>query len=479
MKKAAPSLSACCLAILLSAIISSSAGLGQNRKIDSLKHLAATEKNDSLAAMHLWRIARMFSEQKEGFDSTMFYAKQGYALAKKKNLLTGMWLNLAEQCFCYQRNGNYQKALRLYLDFLKLCEEKNNVTVTTRVLSVISELYTKLEDYNTAINYAKKNTPVIIASQIGGGWLTGNLYTIGLAYIHLHQPDSALVYFQQGFALASRNLKPGEFNGNRDQMLVGLGIANEQLSNNNIAMAYFDEAISNEKKYYNETLYFAYMQKADLFKKMNRTDSSAAYYEKSLQAVTGNFNDQIRINATLANIYAAKDPARSVHYFETAERLRDSLFASDKLNAIQSLTYNEQERQRELEAAQKEAAAAHKQNIENTLIAICIISFLILFLLLSRSIIVNEKWIRFLGIVGLLVVFEFINLLIHPIVEDFTHHSSVYMLLILVGIAALLVPLHHKIEKWVTGKMVEKNKQVRIAAARKTIEKLAGKEDTV
>jgi len=46
------------------------------------------------------------------------------------------------------------------------------------------------------------------------------------------------------------------------------------------------------------------------------------------------------------------------------------------------------------------------------------------------------------------------------------------MLLALVCIAALLVPLHHKLEKWATHKLVEKNKAIRLAAAGRTIEKL-------
>jgi hypothetical protein len=47
------------------------------------------------------------------------------------------------------------------------------------------------------------------------------------------------------------------------------------------------------------------------------------------------------------------------------------------------------------------------------------------------------------------------------------------MLLALVCVAALLVPLHHKIEKWTTGKLVEKNKAIRLASTKKTIEKLS------
>jgi hypothetical protein len=73
---------------------------------------------------------------------------------------------------------------------------------------------------------------------------------------------------------------------------------------------------------------------------------------------------------------------------------------------------------------------------------------------------------------GLLIVFEFINLLFHPYLERFTGHSPVLMLAILVAIAALLIPLHHRLEHWVKHIMVEKNKKIRLTAAKKTIEQL-------
>lgn len=82
------------------------------------------------------------------------------------------------------------------------------------------------------------------------------------------------------------------------------------------------------------------------------------------------------------------------------------------------------------------------------------------------------KMIEFLGVIALLIVFEFLNLLLHPFLERVTHHSPVLMLLALVCIAALLVPLHHRIEKWATAKLVEKNKKIRLASAKKTIEEL-------
>ena len=46
------------------------------------------------------------------------------------------------------------------------------------------------------------------------------------------------------------------------------------------------------------------------------------------------------------------------------------------------------------------------------------------------------------------------------------------MLLALVAIASLIVPLHHKLENWSINKLVEKNKAIRLANAKKTIEEL-------
>ncbi len=39
---------------------------------------------------------------------------------------------------------------------------------------------------------------------------------------------------------------------------------------------------------------------------------------------------------------------------------------------------------------------------------------------------------------------------------------------------SLLIPLHHKLERWITKIMVQKNKKIRLEAAKKTIQQLQG-----
>lgn len=51
-----------------------------------------------------------------------------------------------------------------------------------------------------------------------------------------------------------------------------------------------------------------------------------------------------------------------------------------------------------------------------------------------------------MGVVSLLLLFEFLILLLHPPIGELTHHNKVLELLMLVVIGAGLVPLHHRLE---------------------------------
>jgi hypothetical protein len=67
--------------------------------------------------------------------------------------------------------------------------------------------------------------------------------------------------------------------------------------------------------------------------------------------------------------------------------------------------------------------------------------------------------IKILGILSLLFLFEYLTLLLHPFIVKFTHHTPVYELLISVLIAALIIPIHHRIEHLIIEKLVH-NRQL-------------------
>ncbi|HEX3384079.1 MAG TPA: hypothetical protein VHS53_02765 [Mucilaginibacter sp.] len=191
-------------------------------------------------------------------------------------------------------------------------------------------------------------------------------------------------------------------------------------------------------------------------------------------------NDVIQSSGLLYDLYNRTGNKDSAYYYLKVNHLyQDSLAAEQRTNQLQGLIINQQLKEAEQQAKAEQDAEQRHRNIEYAIIAFGLVLFVLVFLLLSRSIIVNTRVLEIVGVIGLLILFEFINLVIHPYLAEFTNDSPLLMLLILVGIAAIIVPLHHRLEHWVKHKLVEKNKTIRLAAAKRTIEQLGEKKSEV
>jgi hypothetical protein len=248
-----------------------------------------------------------------------------------------------------------------------------------------------------------------------------------------------------------------------------------KLNQPDIAYAFYKKGIKGAlqtKKL--EDLMSAYIPMARYFEKMNQTDSALYYWKKPFEfGPREAFTSKLAASKKIYEYYFTKgnndSAAKYMNFYIIAN---DSINSTNKIVQLQAAKFEDELRQQELEKAKLEDKAERNHNIQLAITAIAIITFIILFLLLSRSILVSHKLVESLSIVALLLVFEFLNLLIHPWLEKITHHSPILMLLGLVLLAALLLPLHHKLEHWTTKKLVEKNKAIRLAQAKKTIEEL-------
>ena len=259
-----------------------------------------------------------------------------------------------------------------------------------------------------------------------------------------------------------------------------LGEVHGKMGNATLAISFYDLAIKEGiKKRSPKNLNQAYYALAQYYNDVNQKDSSIVYAGKAINVVlnTPFSNMCIKPAKLLSNIYETKNSDSTVKYLKMYQVANDSLFNTKTIQQGQVIFFENELREQEMAAEKEKAAGTRRQHIQYALLALGIVCFIILFLLLSRRHITNEKIIVFLGVIALLLVFEFLNLLLHPFLERVTHHSPVLMLLALVCIASLLIPLHHRLEKWATAKLVEKNKQVRLAAAKKTIEQLEKKDD--
>lgn len=243
-----------------------------------------------------------------------------------------------------------------------------------------------------------------------------------------------------------------------------------------IALGYYRAAMQNMMR---DNFYYGMAETAlglaKVYQKKGINDSVLYYAQMSFN-VSRKANlvgDVLRISTFLADYFKSRKNADSAYkYLEIVVATKDTLYSTERTNQVQNLLIEERLRQQKIEADKAMQKAEREQNIQYAIIAITLLSFLILFLVLSRSIIVNEKWIKYMGVLGLLLVFEFVNLVLHPVLAEITHHSPVWMLLFMVAIAAILIPMHHRVEHFIRHRLTVKNKKLRLETARKIVAQL-------
>ncbi len=437
----------------------------QNREIDSLKHLLSVAKHDTTRVYLLCRLGLYEQSFQKGVD----YAQQAFDLAEKIGYRKGVGMALNQMGNQYLQR-QYARALNYYFQALQIREEVGDMQGQAGTYGNIGSVYESLGDYSKMFNYMRKSYE---ASQF-----TNNIYTkaittgnLGDAYVYLRQYDSALYYYSRSYEYF--NSSPAKYQmGNA---LNGLALVHNKLNNRDLALNYYRMAIENGKQYHDTMLLCkAVMGISTLFRETGNTDSSIAYAQQALDLAQRNQIPTTAIEAgkMLSELYHNKDDKEAYRYLRIAMEAKDSAFSKEKQLQIENMGYAEQERQKEAERKKFQQSEERKENLQYAAIGLALVTFIILFFVFSHSIIANQKLIRFLGVIALLIVFEFLNLLLHPWLGAVTHHSPILMLLAMVCVAALLIPLHHRLEHWITHRLVEKNKKIRVAAAKKIIQQL-------
>lgn len=430
-----------------------------------LKYRAATSQKDK--SSFLWKSLQDNIFQNDKIEKYLSLQKW----FKEQKDETGIDFVQMALAAMINRNGDYTTSLAMSLKALASFEERKDTIGIICALRRVSNCYEFAQNFEQAVEWSKKTLPYIIALK-DEKELSNSYNDLGATYAKANMPDSGLVYAQQAVNMDMRV-------NNEINLPFSLStLAENYIANKNydLALPFLQKALRYGYKLNNPwAISFTQMDMAQAYLGLKNYDSAVAHAHASIQLAEPNQLKELLLKSytVIYQVYEKNGrPDSANKYFRLAAVTKDSLYSIEKLNYTQSLNFRQQLREQELNAEKAKAEEERKNNIQYIAMAIGILLFISIFLLLSNSIIVNEKWVSFLGILGLLVVFEFINLLIHPFIEQITHHSPVLMLLSLVVMAALLIPLHHKLEHWIKHKMVEKNKKIRLEAAKKTIEKL-------
>lgn len=426
----------------------SAKSIAQESTIPQLKAQLVAHFNDSTGVELLRQIS--FQIQPTRPDSALIYAQQGLDLAKKLSYRKGEADCMNRLGVVLWKNGKYDRALSILLGSLKIREDINDRLGILKSLSDIGIVYSDQMDNVKALSYHFKAKAV--AEELKERRRLGIILSnIGNCYIKLNKVDSALNYEMQAYSI-QQSMKD---NSTLPNTLSILGDIHYKLGHNALALDYYNVSVNLATKNDDQSgLADTYNSIAKLYNHKELPDSSIYYAVKALNSANSAMYPEGIYTASnlLTTIYKGKNDKLELLYLKKAVAAKDSMFNAEKVKQIQKLSFNETLRQEELAAEKHQEEEDRIINLQMIGIAIFIPIFFLLVLALNKSR-THRKVIEFMSVLSLLLAFEFIALFIHPFVQRISNHLPLLELAILVTIASVLVPLHHKMTNFMRLKL--------------------------
>lgn len=425
-------------------------GYCQYKYTDSLINIIKHAKSDSLKADAMYYLSYSYQVYKP--DSALLVAENLYDFSTKIKYVRGQSAALDGIAGAFLRMGDNTKALEYYLKRLKIEEKRNSPDNMAIIYMNMANVYNRDNDTTKAFLYILKADSIIIANNYDDLKLYAFLNTGNMFEKSNQRLSEALDYTRKCYEMAIAK---------NDSLMTGSALNN--FGNIYYRLGNYDDAIKSylQSRYYikavndNQTLSEGSLGLAAAYQKKGVQDS-AKYFAQL--AYTTSYNSGLLGNALaagkfLSEFYKEKGKFDSAFFYQNVMIvLKDSLQGIEKIKQLESLSIQEQLRQNEIAALKEKEKEEYHQRLQLLAIGIVIPFFFLFSIFISRRK-VHKSVLQFCGILSLLLLFEYITLFLHPFVSEITHHSPLAEIIIFVGIAALMVPSHHRIEHWFTKRL--------------------------
>ena len=351
------------------------------RQADSLKHRLSIAIQDTDKVLILAELGEAYRYSVP--DSALLYAQRGLSLARQIKFPKGEVNALLSISVVMRELGNFPKALETGLLALQIAKDNHNIYEEERSLVRVANVYVASKNFPAALSYyrqAEKKLEIVpndFASVVVQVWS-------GIAYEQLNRLDSALYYEQLASSKIFRypTVPPLYFRV--------LGNIQAKSGNNKLALEYYQQGIQAAIKFNNyRDAAPLYISIASFYRKINKQDSAIYYAKQGLAygqmlAYKNRIMDAANL---LAELYEQKDIKESFRYYKMAAAAKDSMYSAEKIQALQTITFDEQERQREIEAAK----TAYQNKVWQYVLVVGLGIFLIIALILYRNNLYKQK----------------------------------------------------------------------------------------
>jgi len=320
----------------------------QKNNVDSLTKAYKKNKQDTTFVQLL--------EEKSGtvylitnHDSAILLARQSLALSRKIHFEKGEVRALALIATYLNRSGDLPGSLKTSFETLPKAKKINDTSLIMACYNTMGLTYAILKDYKKALDsyYESKN----IGEKTHSNEILISVYNnIGRVYLDMNRLDSALFYTRKAYDFSLKNKMH-----NIGYVIRNFGIIQFKKGNLKGAIDFYKKSIKNIPGGDNHYLLSEdYRRIAEAYQRENKIDSCIYYAKQAVkQAKLDKDPDQLmRATILLTDVFKSKNDFKEAFSYQQIMLIaRDSLFSQQKTLQIQNLTFDDEQRRQEIEAA--------------------------------------------------------------------------------------------------------------------------------
>jgi len=361
----------------------------------------------------------------------------------------------------YSRIKEYEKAIDNYTFAYREMDKMNDKRVPYQRcidINALGNLYAAKKSYDIAISYYERSIAMADSLSFSNLKVPGYISLLN-QYLRMNEPGKALEYL----------------NSSRGQVLLAFlnkfgmsaavyqthAVIYSQVNQFDSARIYFEKALPLfEQRMTENNSVVIYMQAAEFYKKAGEIDKSLALYVKSKDIGERNGLLEIVQDASkqMDTLYGMKKDYRTAAIFNaTYHTYRDSIDKLNKENELDKIAADAEVERLERLKREEEERKRRRNNIQYMAITIGIVVLFVALVVLGMFK-VSAGLIKAIGFFVFLMLFEFVFLVFKKNIYSITHGEPWKDLVFMIGLAALLVPLHHWLEHKVLHYLTSHNR---------------------
>jgi signal transduction histidine kinase len=331
--------------------------ISQNSVTDSTRNALRYIKNDTNKVNDLNFLAE--GDEFTNADTAVILAKQAYVLADSLHFNPGMAFADLMIGGAYTTLGNYHLALYYNFRSRDLAKDLPDPHTYIRSLSHIDACYSYMGEYDKSLDYARQSEALV--EKYYPGRMAFPHIDMAKCFLDVHMDDSAIFYAKKSYSeydyVSMKSNKPGGLISldPRGYILSTLGSAFLNKKEYDSALFYFRKGATwSLLTKIGVDLIDNFNGISSTFVETGHSDSAIWYGKRALAEKEGKYYPLGMLTAAenLYRVYSKESNTDSaLKYLQTVTNIKDSIFNREKTIAAENFTFNEQQKEKELEAS--------------------------------------------------------------------------------------------------------------------------------